>query len=64
MDNFNENFKILPFRKFIFLGVFVSSLNFPKTDNFNLPKKPTYKKANTCIERKVYYAGVFCKISL
>lgn len=58
--NFNENFKILSFRKFIFLDVFVSSLNFPKTDNFNLPEKPIHKKANTCIERKVFYAGAFC----
>ena len=64
MHNFNENFKILPYRKFIFLGVFVSRLNFLATHEFNLPEKPTHKKANTCIERKVYYAGVFCKISL
>ena len=46
-------------RKFFHI-VFVTSGNFLKPYIFPTRENLTHKKTNTCIERKVYYAGVLC----
>lgn len=63
MYNFNEKFRILHFFKFNIWGVISAKVRFINYYKFTLCNKPIPQKPNTCIERKVYYAGVFCKIS-
>ena len=59
MYNFNEKFRILHFFKFNIVSVINANVRFTNSYKFTSHNNPTRKKANTCIERKVYYAGVF-----
>ena len=64
MFYFNAKLRILHFFKINIVGVISANVRFTNSHKFPPREKVTPKKANTCIERKVYYAGVFCKISL